>query len=205
MAQLVEQLIRNQQVIGSSPITSSMKETSFVCRDKGGLFRLEVERQVMNMKTTLAKFSFTIILSVLLLSVFTGCQSRTAQTTAGFIQVMEDAGFEVEDVTDQIDTDDLATSVVIALGENYQIEFYEFVDSETGLGVFYNNRDIFDDAYSVKTLSTEISLMYYDYYAFSADGKFCMIARIDNTMLYCVADKEYRSEIVELVETLGYK
>ena len=31
MAQLVEQLIRNQQVAGSSPATSSNKETLFVC------------------------------------------------------------------------------------------------------------------------------------------------------------------------------
>ena len=36
VAQLVEQLIRNQQVAGSSPASSSTKETSFVYQDKRG-------------------------------------------------------------------------------------------------------------------------------------------------------------------------
>lgn len=158
------------------------------------------------MKTIKAKSAFIIVLSVFFLFMFTGCASKTPQTPDGFIQVMEDAGFEVKDVTEEAeDTDDLATSVLFAVGENYQIEFYELVDNETGAGVFYNNREIFDNEHSVKMMSLSLSSNNYDYYAFNADGQFYMIARIDNTVLYCVADKEYRSEIVDLVETLGYK
>ena len=135
----------------------------------------------------------------------TGCGSKTAQTVDGFIQVMEDAGFEVEDVTAEMGTNDLATSVIIAVGENYQIEFLELVDSETGKGVFNGNKAVSEDEHSVKSLILEVSSSNYNYYAFNADGEFHMIARIDNTMIYCVADKEFRSEIVNLAKTLGYK
>ena len=45
----------------------------------------------------------------------------------------------------------------------------------------------------------------YKYYAFTADGNFYIISRIDQTMLYCVADSAYKDEIIGHIEKLGYK
>ncbi len=134
-----------------------------------------------------------------------GCFSKTPQTVAGFTDFMESAGFEVTDATADTETNGLASAVIIALCENYRIEFYQLVDNETGEAVFYNIKSIFDDEHSIKIMSTQISSGNYNYYAFTADGNFHMIARIDSTMLYCEAGKEYKDEIVKYVKELGYK
>ena len=52
---------------------------------------------------------------------------------------------------------------------------------------------------------TEVRSSNYNYYAFTADGNFHMIARIGNTMLYCESEKENKDDIVEMVKKLGYK
>lgn len=155
------------------------------------------------MKLTKA-LAFVLCLGMIL-CFMTACSSKTPQTVSGFTEVMEAADFEVQDVTSDTETNGLATAVLVAVGENYQIEFFELTDSETGEGVFYNNKQIFTDEHSVQTMSSEVTSGNYNYYAFNADGNFHMIARIDNTMLYCEAAKEYKDEIVEFVKTLGYK
>ena len=146
-----------------------------------------------------------IISLAMMICLMTACGSKTPQTDIGFTRVMESAGLEVQNVTTDTETNSLATLVLIAVGENYQIEFYEFSDSETGEAVFYNNKQIFEDEHSFKTMSSETASGNYNYFAFNADGNFHMISRIDNTMLYCEAAKEYKSEIIDLVKTLGYK
>ena len=118
---------------------------------------------------------------------------------------MEQAGFVVQDVTAETETNGLATNVLIAVGEQYQIEYYELTDPETGEDVFYHNQELFDEEYNVKTLTSEVFLENYNYYAFNSGDHYCMIARIDNTMLWCVANKTYREEIIQNIELLGYK
>lgn len=144
------------------------------------------------------------VLAVIMSFVLTGCEYRTPQTVEGFSNFMKAKEFTVQDVTADTETNGLAKSVIVAVGKNFQLEFYELNDSETGEGVFYNNQNIFDAEHSVKTASKEISSGNYNYYAFNADGDFHLIARVDNTMLYCVADKAYKDEIVNIVKALGY-
>ena len=152
-----------------------------------------------------AKLLLTVAAVLLLTALLASCGNKTPQTGTGFTDIMKNAGFEVLDVTDTTDTDGLASAVIIALGENYQIEFYELVDSETGEAVFYENKEIFDEEHAVKTMSTSVSMGNYNYYAFNAGGEFHLVSRIENTMLYCVADVAYKDEIVDHVKTLGYR
>ncbi len=143
----------------------------------------------------------------LLVCVLTGCGSKTPITTEAFEQTMTAAGFTVIDVTESTETNGLATRVIVAMNESdgYQIEFWELVDEETGEGVFYNNKSNLDEEHSSKTLSTTVTAGNYNYFAFTADGNFHLVARIANTMLYCEADKAYKDDIVDLVKQLGYK
>lgn len=156
------------------------------------------------MKTALTKLALAALVCVLLLSALTGCGAKTAQTADGFTQVMKDAGFDVENATAELGTDDV-TSILFAVGKNYQIEYYAFADNETCEDFFSYTMEEFDEEFTTKSFSSKITLNNYKYYAFNADGEFHMIVRVDNTMLCCIADKAYKSEIVELVKTLGYK
>lgn len=133
------------------------------------------------------------------------CGSKTPQTVEGFTQIMETSGFDVQDITDDAETDSLARSVFAAVGDDYQIDFLEFADSEIGEDYFDNKKEMLEDEHRSKSFSLSVSVGNYNYYAFNAKDDFYLIAQIDNTMLYCVADKEYRSEITEFVKTLGYR
>ena len=151
------------------------------------------------------KATATLVCFVMLLSFMTGCGTKKPQTVSGFTKVMEETDFEVQDVTATTITNGRANAVIIAVCDDYQIEFFELIDSETGEDVFNNNKQIFNDKNSVRTNTTEITSSNYNYYAFNADGDFHMIARIENTFIYCVTDKKYKDEILDLVKELGYK
>ena len=149
-------------------------------------------------------FAFTLCF-LTIICCLTGCSSKTAQTVAGFTEFMEASDFVVQDVTEDTETNGLATTVLIASSGDYQIEFYVLTDNDTGEGVFYNNKQLFDEEHSVKTMSSEITSGNYNYYAFNADDNFHMIARVDNTMLWCEAKKTHKEEILDIVKNLGYK
>ena len=150
--------------------------------------------------------SFSLVLCLVLsLCLLSGCGNKTPQTVDGFSRIMEDAGFQVQDVTASTQTNGLATAVIVALNDDFQIEFWELTDSDVGKSVYHSNKTNLENDHSVKTLASEVSIGNYNYTAFNADGEFHLVARIDNTMLYCTADKEFRSQITELTEALGYK
>lgn len=138
---------------------------------------------------------------------FAGCSSKTPITSDEFSQTMIAANFIVEDVTARTQTNGLATCVIVAAKEDrsYQIEFWELTDSDTGKGVYNKNKTLLSEEHSSKAVSSEFNLGNYNYYAFTADGNFRMVARIDNTMLYCEADKAYKEEIIDFAKQLGYK
>ncbi len=151
------------------------------------------------------KASLIIVFVLALATLLSACGgNKTAKTPEEFTSFMEDKNFRVDDVTASTNTDDLANKVLVAYNGNYQIEFYELIDDATGNGVFNNNKDIFEDKHSVKTMSTEITTSNYSYYHFTGEDNFYMISRIKNTMLYCVAHKDFKDEIVDIVKNLGY-
>ena len=149
------------------------------------------------------KILFTMIIAVLLSAMLAGCGARVAQTPDGFTEVMEASGFEVQDATEE--ADEGITAMLVATEENYQIDFFEFIDSGTAEDIFDEMAEYMNEEYSSKFMAIEIYTVNYSYFAFTSGDSFYMIARIDNTMLCSIAAKEYKSEIVDLAKTLGYK
>ena len=148
---------------------------------------------------------FPMLAVLLLLTLLTGCGDKTPQTAEGFTEIMEAADFIVQDVAADTETGGTVTTLLIAEGENYELQFGEFTDSESCKEIYNQSRQAFNEENPVRTMSLETSMGNYNYYAFTAGGEFHLVARIDNTMLYCVADVAYRSEIIDFAETLGYR
>ena len=143
--------------------------------------------------------------AVLLIGMLTGCASRTPATGKSFQLTMEAAGFTVKDVTAETETNGMADTLFVAYNEEYQIEFWDMKDAETGKAVFGNVRSSLSGEHAAKLMKVEATTNSYGYYAFTADGNFHVIARIEDTILLCEAGKEHKDAIVDILKQLGYR
>ncbi len=116
---------------------------------------------------------------------------------------MEENDFTVVDSTLFAQTAVTANTVLSALNDNYQIEFYD-IDCDATAKQFYQlNKTAFEQDTTAVTTSEKNSDNYDSYYMVT-DTDFCLTSRIDNTVIYCYTDVEYKDEILKLVEDLGY-
>lgn len=143
-----------------------------------------------------------IVFALLLLS---GCSERIAKTAGRFTQIMEDAGFTVRDTTEESERGEQITSVLTADGDQYQVTFFQLNDSDACETFFSEEKERLDKEHNAKWLSVKTGSTNYDSYVFNSGDTCYFIARIGDTMVSCKADKEYRSELLELMKTLGYK
>ena len=145
------------------------------------------------------------LILLLMLGLLSGCKGKTPLSPEGFTVIMEEAGFAVEDVTSARETDGLATTLLVAEGEHYGMEFYQLTDEATAQALFFSGKNVFEEEHRTQSVSVSLTMPHYNYYAFNAEGDFHLIARVADTMIYCTAEKEYRSEIQDLVKKMGYK
>ncbi len=133
----------------------------------------------------------------------TACSNRTPVSVSDFNEIMEEKGFEIVDATGQVAPESI-TAISIAVNEDYQIELYEMVSDATATAVFAENKDIFED-YAIGSATTiSKNIMNYAYYSVTSSGTYYALSKIGNTMIYVVADAEYKDEISEILKELGY-
>ena len=117
---------------------------------------------------------------------------------------MEENDFEVGEVTDQFEDADIEVEeAYVAVGDDYQIEFYTFEDEENAEMFFKVNKAKFDE----DSASSRVSLNGKNFTSFSitTDGEYRFVERVDETVIYLDVDEEYKDEVKELVkEELGY-
>ncbi|MBE6824906.1 MAG: hypothetical protein E7513_06130 [Ruminococcaceae bacterium] len=145
------------------------------------------------------------VLTVILAISLVACDERTPQSAEGFTDTMESEGFTVVDSTIFAQTAVTADKVLTALNDNYEIEFYELDCIPTAKDFHQLNKDAFESEDSVSDNSTEINSSNFDYYDMTSDTGFHLSTRIDNTVIYCYTEAEYKEEIIKLVKALGYK
>jgi len=146
-----------------------------------------------------------ILIFVLLLMVcgICGCGSKEVLTVESFNGIMIEKGFHISDVTEHVKAD-YVEAISLAIAEDYQIEFYVFSDSESAASVFEQNRSVFEEKSEEKGIQITKNLSNYSFFSMQEGGVYRLVARIDNTMLYVVADDVHKKEIVELIKELGY-
>ena len=127
----------------------------------------------------------------------------TPATAEDFSYQMEENGYNIVDATDQFEEGEVE-SVTIAVGEDYQMEFYILPSAEQASSAFAQNKEAFEDAKGNTSVSKSVSVGNHGYCYQTTNGQFYFAAVINNTMLYCVAPKDYADEIKEYAERLGY-
>lgn len=128
---------------------------------------------------------------------------KEALTAKEFISIMEDEDYLVGEVTDQFEDADIEVEeAYVAVGDDYQIEFYTFEDEENAEMFFKVNKAKFDE----DSASSKVSLNGKNFTSFSitADGEYRFVERVDETVIYLDVDEEYKDEVKEIIEKLGY-
>lgn len=146
------------------------------------------------------------VLCFVVLFTLTGCGNKTSITSDDFKNKMESNGYTVQDATSQMASYDYIKKVYIAISNDstYQIEFYELSDSDYATSFFNNNKSIFENSKSSVSTETSVNLGNHNKYSLTANDKFKVVSRIDNTVIYLDVDENYKSSVKDILDDLGY-
>lgn len=157
------------------------------------------------------KIKSLLAISICLISLacFTGCgKNKTAISADEFCEKLENKGYLIEDSTSQYDSYEQINESYIALSDDYeyQIEFI-VLDSESDASSMYSyNKEKFELAKEDSDIQShsEVNLANYSKYELSVNGTYKILSRIDNTLIYIDTNSEFKEEIKEILDDLGY-
>lgn len=146
------------------------------------------------------------LMCFVVLFTLTGCGNKTAITSDDFKSKMESSGYTVQEATNQMSDYDYIKQVYIAISSDstYQIEFYELSDNDYASSFFNNNKKTFEDSKSSGSTETSVSVGNNEKYTLTNNGKFKVVSRIDNTVIYLNVDDNYKSSVKDVLKNLGY-
>ena len=142
-------------------------------------------------------------LLILFLLSITGCGMKKVMYEKEFKEFFKDTDYVVMDVDDKVDSSDVLNAIVaIKSDDSYKIEYYLFKDSSSSRTTYYNNRDYIKE--NVDGIRKEISGKNYQAFYFTNNEFYKVVERVDNSLIFINADRNYKREIDKLLESMGY-
>ena len=160
----------------------------------------------MKKPVMIAIIAIVIILVILGVIFINLNKEKTSITASSFYTTMSQKGYSVQDATSQISDYDYVQQVYIAVSNDYsyQIEFYELSDDSYATRFYNNNKSIFESSKGNASAETSVSLKNYSKYTLASSGKYSVVSRIDNTVIYVNVDAEYKDTVKAVLDELGY-
>lgn len=134
-----------------------------------------------------------------------GCtMEKEAITSDEFAAHMQELGFEIVDVTNQMDGQ--VESAVLALGEDaaYQLEFFEVSTEEQAESAYAQNKATFEMEKGSASTSFTGSGKNFHVYSQKSDGWFSYVCQVERTFLYARVPAEHQDTVEEAAKALGY-
>lgn len=148
----------------------------------------------------------TYLLLCLMMATFTlsGCRAATAKpmATETFNEKMSELGYEVIDGKEYL-ADDTVEESSFAMKPEYQIEFFQFVDSSSAYDFFASQKDIYESMDGIKNMEQSVSINNKTSYSVVTNGQFILLSRIDDTLICTMAPEDKRGEIKEVLKNLN--
>ena len=130
-------------------------------------------------------------------------KERTSITSEEFKQIMEKKEFFMIDATSQNEYIKKVYNAVES-DNRYQIEFYEYTDSDIANKFYKNMYYKLESDKGNANLRTNINLKNYSKYTLTAKGRYTILSRINNTIMYVSVSDEYKDDVKGIIEELGY-
>lgn len=149
---------------------------------------------------------FILIISIFCVITITGCQNKKALSIDEFRIKMKNLGYVLQDAKKQFTKYDYVKEAYIAAESNYnyQIEFYILEDIEYAKKFYENNKLIFEKSKDGVSTHTSINVNNYAKFILETNGKYKLVSRIDNTVIFVNSDLKYKNNINEVLKKLGY-
>lgn len=153
------------------------------------------------------KYLLVSLLCLMTVICFAGCgKNKKAISPDEFCTKMEKKGFITTDSTSQYATSKEITESYIAFskGYEYQIEFVVLDSADAATRMFNQNKSIFESEKNGANSNTSVELANYSKFTLLVNGKYKVVSRIDNTLIYINADSKYKDDITSILDELGY-
>lgn len=133
-------------------------------------------------------------------------KEKTSITASSFYTTMSQKGYSVQDASSQFSEYNYVKQAYIAASQDYsyQIEFYELLDDSYATNFYNNNKSIFESSKGNASAETSVGLKNYSKYTLSSNGKYMVVSRIDNTVIYVDVADNYKDTVKALLDELGY-
>lgn len=145
--------------------------------------------------------------SILLISKLSSAiKDKDPITVTEFKTKMENKEYTVVDVQEQFAEFDYVKNAYVALEKegNYQIEFYEISDEANAVGFYGNNKALFESSKGTIVAETNITVKNYAKYTVNSGGKYNVVSRIANTVVYVSVDSKYKDAVNDVLNSIGY-
>ena len=133
-------------------------------------------------------------------------KEKTSITASDFYTIMSQKGYNVQDANSQFSDYNYIKQVYLAASKDYsyQIEFYELLDDSYATSFYNNNKSIFESSKGNVSAETSVGLKNYSKYTLSSNGKYMVVSRIDNTVIYVNVEDNYKDTVKSILDELGY-
>ena len=146
------------------------------------------------------------ILFIVIISLFsTGCVGSKEKISYNqFIEYAAESEFEIQDKTKALKDPNIKKVILAKKSDEYQIEFYKLKGITEAIYMFNDNRKIFKTSKNETSTYTYTNLGNYSVYSLTNESYYMYLCRVDNTLLYVKVPIEYKDEIIEFSEKIGY-
>lgn len=134
----------------------------------------------------------------------TGCSKKEPISVDTFKSIMTDEGYQIVDATDQYKEDFVENVSIAVKDDKYQIEFYDLNSESKAKTAYEANIEKFKELKGSSSMETNVTLGNYSTYKLTTDGKYCVVSRIGDTFIYIDVPSDYKTEVNDALEKLGY-
>ena len=147
-----------------------------------------------------------IILSVLMVFLLVGCgNNRKTITTEEFKDKAKSHNYIINNAISQFEEYKyINEATVVSNAGNWKVEFYVMNDNNSTSKTFEYSKENFIKSKGNGSKETSESIGNYSNYSLTTNGNYMYLSKIDNTLIYVVADEKYTDDIKSFIKELGY-
>ncbi len=143
---------------------------------------------------------FKITLVICLVIILSGCGNKKIVTSDKFYNTYSKLNYVINEVTEQTE-DESIKKIITANNMKYQIEYFEFDSIDNAKKSFESNKKSFE---RISDNNNYTSKNNYEKFTQEEKDKFNVIVRVDNTLIYCSANIEYKDQVKKDIKKIGY-